>query len=231
LKKNTYYTFLISTLSIALLVSIYVNLNSPKKELELRRLLAKSAYSIDRDNSDIKEDLSMVLNYEDYLKAKPTLLHTKKHFDSLETVLKTTDSTELALNLIENIKKKLYFSDTLLNFRRNWCILGDFDKSTSMIEVLEHKPIYKLGETAELNFFLIDRLGFKSNAYEIVDFSPKEKRVKNGNGLFFSIETGKLFQSLIKPVNYEFNYNFVVRNNYINEYDTLYLTKEFTLTP
>jgi hypothetical protein len=231
LKSNSYYIFLISTLSIALLVSIYFNLNSPKKELELRRLLAKSAYSIDRDNSDIKEDLSMVLNYEDCLKAKPTLLHTKKHFDSLETALKTTDSTELALNLIENIKKKLYFSDTLLNFRRNWCILGDFDKSTTMIEVLEHKPIYKLGETVELNFFLIDRLGFKSNAYEIVDFSPKEKGVKDGNGLFFSIETSKLFQNLVEPVDYKFNYEFVVRNNYTNEYDTSYLTKEFTITP
>ena len=199
MNRNRYYIFSLGLLAIALAISVFNNLRSKTKEKELRNLLFKSAYSIDRDNGNIHSDLGLILNDDDLAKSSPYIQITRKNFDSLKIALTTKDSTELARNLISNVKNKLDFNDSLIHFRNKWTNHGVRDYGYFLFEAFEHGPAYRFGDTVELTFTLINTLGFKGDTYDIVDFYPRELGRKNGNRLHFNITTGKLLKSVLKP--------------------------------
>ncbi len=228
--KFVYYSVIV-ILTVSLGIVSYYYLQALKREKENKHLLLKSAYAIDSDNRYLHDDLWMILNDEYLAKNRPYLPIKKKLFDSLLLTLRTKDSATLENNLLNEVRYKLDFNDSLADMRRNWTSHGTPDNSYCMIYNFEHEPIYKLGDTVNLNFFLIEQLGYRSNSYDIVDFSPKKYGKQHGTSLTFTIPTKSLFKNLEKPTEYEFKFWYILRNNYTNKQDTSFPYQTFTIIP
>ena len=229
-QKLLYYlTFL--TLIILLALTSYKYFQSKKREKELSILLEKSAYSVDRDNSYIHDDLKLILNNEYLAKGRPYLPLQKKIFDSLVSSLKTSDSNQLKSTLIKSVIDKLNLNDSLIHFRSNWTHHGTPNYSYSMVEYFEHAPIFKYGDTINFTFHVISTIGLIKPEYQIIDFFPKNF-CKNGKWyLKLSIPTRSLVNSPQNPVEHTIEYKYLLKNIYTNKVDTLFLTREVTITP
>ncbi|MFT3910938.1 MAG: hypothetical protein QM737_18835 [Ferruginibacter sp.] len=230
--KSTAVLYLaILILTISLSIVSYNYFQAIKREKEHKALLIKSAYIIDSDNRYLHDDLWMILNSEYFAETRPDLPLKKKLFDSLENSTRTKDSISLVKNFIPEIRSKLAFHDSLYYMRSNWAIDGTPDYSYCMLYNFEHEPSYKLGDTVNFKFLLIEQLGYKSSSYEIVDFSPKNYGKQSGTSLRFSIPTKSLFKNLEKSIEYDFKFWYILRNNYTNKQDTSFHSQTFTVVP
>ncbi len=227
MKRNLVYILVIIILAVLCSISTFKYLEVKKEKQNLQQLLKKASLSIDRDNQNIHEDINEIIS----LSSSPELQAQKKYFDSLLEISEIKKHGRSEDNLSQFVEAKITFTDTLLSYRRKWSGPHINFDNFFIIEVLEHAPVYKYGDTAKLYFQIVGTLGFLKDNYEIVEFSPSELGSKVRNNLNFQIPTRKLFPTLLVSKEYNFEYKVMLRNNHTNLIDTLYLSKSFLVNP
>ena len=95
MKQHSFNIWAILGLSFLVAFFCYKYYQTKEEKKILESLLKRSAYSIDRDNSNIHKDLREILDY----KFNSDSVHSeKRHFDSFITKMNIVDSNELLNN-------------------------------------------------------------------------------------------------------------------------------------
>ncbi len=222
MKRAFLYLATISILTLLLALFIFKYYSVKEDRDDLKHLLQKAVYSIDRDNEHTFEDISDITINK--------TLSEHKYFDSVLNVVGINDSSQLQTNLSKSIINKLNLRDTMLRFSYRWCVLAVNWSKYYISDVLEHNSNYKYGDSIKLVFRITPTLGFQKNNYDIVNFSPNEYGSKEGTEIIFRIPTKKIIAIQDIPKEYDFKYWVILRNNYSSSLDTLYMSKSIFIT-